>query len=187
MRLQYDFFHRSTLLVAEELLGKYLVRRIGRRTLIGKIVETEAYNGPLDLACHASRGRTKRTEVLFGEPGTWYIYLIYGMYYCLNIVTEEKDYPAAVLIRALEPIGEFPENTHTNGPGRLCKALAIDKTLNATSSLLPASRLWIEDHGESVEPDQIARVPRIGVDYSGEYKDKPWRFYITGNRFVSKK
>lgn len=188
MRLDADFFRRPTLLVAEQLLGKFLVRRIGRRRMVAKIVEVEAYNGPSDLACHASKGRTKRTEVLFAEPGTWYVYLIYGMYHCLNIVTEEKDYPAAVLIRALEPVSGFggEEDVRTNGPGRLCRALAIDKTLNATLSFARGSELWIEDRGETVDSDLIARVPRIGIDYAGEYRDKPWRFYIMGNQYVSR-
>ena len=132
------------------------------------ITEVEAYVGPEDKASHASKGRTPRTEVMFGKPGYWYVYLIYGMHYCLNIVTEEKDYPAAILIRGVEDI---------SGPGRVTKYVGIDKGFNAMSASKKTG-LWIEDRGAVIKPSQIKRGKRIGVDYAGEWKDKLWRFYI---------
>ena len=157
MILQKDFYNRDTTAVAKELLGKYLVRKIGNRILAYSIIETEAYVGPNDKACHASRGFTKRTAVMFGPPGIAYIYLIYGMYYCLNIVTRESGYPAAVLIRALD----HPEMT---GPGRLTKFLNIT--------------LWIENRGVIVKKNAITATPRIGVGYAGEWSKKPFRYII---------
>lgn len=165
------FFNRPTLKVAKELLGKFLVRKIGGKIIKAMITETEAYCGPKDLACHASKGRTKRTEVMFGPAGHAYVYLIYGMYYCLNIVTEDEGYPAAVLIRAVDAAG-------VNGPGKLCRFFKIDKTFNG-EDLIKSKRLWIEE-GIKIKPEQIKRSKRIGVDYAGEYKDKPWRFFLKG-------
>jgi DNA-3-methyladenine glycosylase len=204
MKLKRKFYNRPTLTVAKELLGKYLVHKIGKKKLIGKIVETEAYVGPRDLASHASRGRTKRTELMFGPPGHAYIYLIYGMYFCFNIVTERKDYPAAVLIRAIEPIplippllkgarvislplkkGELEGVKPTNGPGKLCRYLQIDKRLNGID--LTGNVLWIEDRGVKIPKNQIDSARRIGVEYAGRWKNKKWRFYIESNPFVSKK
>jgi len=132
------------------------------------ITEVEAYVGPQDLASHASKGRTSRTEVMFGKFGYWYVYLIYGMHYCLNIVTEEKDYPAAILIRGIEGI---------SGPGRITKYFGIDKTLNGTLASKKTC-LWIEDRGLIINPRRIKRGKRIGVDYAGRWKDKLWRFYM---------
>ena len=123
--LPRSYFNRSTVVVARSLLGKYLVRRNGAGVLAGKIIEVEAYVGPQDLACHASKGRTLRTEVLFGPPGISYVYLIYGMYHCLNVVTEKAEFPAAVLLRAVEVEGQL-----IDGPGRLCRAFSIDRSLN---------------------------------------------------------
>lgn len=181
-----------------------MVRKIGKKKLVGKIVETEAYVGPKDLASHASRGKTPRTEVMFGPPGHAYVYLIYGLNYCFNIVTERKNYPAAVLIRAIEPIeniklmychrklslpkshdSKFMTSDLTNGPGKLCQAFKIDKKLNNID--LTGNVLWLEDRGVKIKPQQIVATKRIGVEYAGKYKDKPWRFYIKGNKFVSKK
>ncbi len=177
-RLSRNFFVRPTLIVARELLGKILIRKIGptsprlrrasRKIIRAMITETEAYCGPRDLASHASKGRTKRTEIMFGPPGHAYVYLIYGMYYCLNIVTEAENYPAAVLIRAVDAVG-------VNGPGKLCRFLKIDKTLNGEDTI-KSRRLWIED-GKELKPRQIGRAKRIGVDYAGPYKDKLWRFF----------
>jgi len=195
MKLSRQFYNRPTLKVAKELLGKYLVRKIGRQKLIGKIIETEAYVGTKDKASHASRGRTPRTELMFGPPGHAYIYLIYGMYYCLNIVTERKDFPSAVLIRALEPkesISLMKKNRKTNnlgnltsGPGKLCQALKIDKKLNGISLVddIPKCRLWIEKEGKIrgsrlKKKGKIIARPRIGVDYAGKWKDKKWRFIL---------
>src|SRR3989442_13774861 len=140
-KLPRSFYSRSTLDVASDLLGKVLVRRLRRREMAGKIVETEAYVGPHDLACHASKGHTPRTAVMFGEPGHAYIYMIYGFHFCLNVVTEPAGYPAAVLIRAVEPLENVElmprfctksQNgvARINGPLKLCKAMSIDKTLN---------------------------------------------------------
>ncbi len=167
--LSRKFFARPTLIVAKELLGKFLVRKIGRKIIRAMITETEAYCGPKDLACHASKGRTGRTEVMFGPAGHTYVYLIYGMYHCLNIVTEKENYPAAVLIRAVDANG-------VNGPGKLCRFLKIDKALNG-EDLIKGKRLWIED-GKKLKPAQISRAKRIGIDYAGPYKHKPWRFFI---------
>ncbi|MBI2063627.1 MAG: DNA-3-methyladenine glycosylase [Candidatus Yanofskybacteria bacterium] len=170
-RLGTTFFNRSTLTVAQELLGKFLVRRIRRKTISVMITETEAYCGPSDLASHASRGRTKRTEVMFGPPGHAYIYLIYGMYHCFNIVTEKEDYPAAVLIRAIDAEG-------VNGPGKLCRYFQINRSLN-NEDLTASKKLWLEDRKVKVKPSQIKCFPRIGIDYAGSYKNKLWRFVLS--------
>lgn len=188
-RITRDLFNRPTLTVAKELLGKFLVRRMGNKVVTAMITETEAYVGPRDRASHASRGRTARTEVMFGPPGHAYIYLIYGMYYCFNVVTERKNYPAAVLIRGvrLQGIGSSknlklnPEphtlNASLNGPGKLCRYFKIDKSLNA-EDLIISRKLWLEDRGVKIQPNQIKRGKRIGIDYAGVYKHKPWRFYV---------
>ncbi len=184
LRLPQSYYRQNTLKVARGLLGKYLVRRIGNKKIVGQITETEAYCGPDDLASHASRGRTPRTEVMFGEPGYWYVYLIYGMYYCLNVVTEKKDYPAAVLIRSVMPASGLPANVKTDGPGKLCRAFQINESANTYSRLNhspafgPRAALWIEDRGVKLKTGSIKKVPRVGVDYAGEYRDKRWRFYI---------
>jgi DNA-3-methyladenine glycosylase len=175
-KLTRTFFNRATLKVARELLGKFLVRRIGGKVIRAIITETEAYRGPKDLACHASKGRTKRTEVMFGPAGHAYVYLIYGMYYCLNIVTEAEDYPAAVLIRAVDAAG-------VNGPGKLCRFFKIDKTFNG-EDLIKSKRLWVEE-GITIKPGQIKRSKRIGVDYAGKYKDKLWRFFLKGHAIAA--
>jgi len=196
-KLTREFFNRKTEIVARELLGKVLVHQDGKKTFSGIIVETEAYVGPKDLASHASRRKTPRNEPMFGEAGFWYIYLIYGFYNCLNVVTEGKDYPAAVLIRALEPLEgieqmkinrktEKSENL-TNGPGKLCQALEIDKKLNQTNLFEKNSKLFIVDSGIKISPRQIKKAKRVGVDYAGKWKDKLLRFYIKDNPFVSKK
>jgi DNA-3-methyladenine glycosylase len=158
--------------VARSLIGKYLVRVIDGRILAGKILEVEAYVGPQDKACHASKGRTQRTEVLFGPPGVAYVYLIYGMYHCLNVVTEREESPSAVLIRAIEIDGEL-----IDGPGRLCRALQIDRRLNRVD-LTTGESLWFEDRGVLVERGDVEAHPRIGVDYAGEWAKKPWRFRL---------
>lgn len=170
-RLNRKFFERSALVVARELLGKYLVRRLNRKIVVFKITETEAYHGPKDKASHASRGRTPRTSVMFGPPGHAYVYLIYGMYHCLNIVTGPEDFPSAVLIRGIEGF---------NGPGKLCREFKIDKSLN-TKDITKSHELWLEDRGEAV--GKIKRTPRIGVDYAGEYKDKKWRFVLAETKY----
>lgn len=167
--LSTSFFDRPTLTVARELLGKFLVVRQEDGTEIAVMIcETEAYDGPEDRASHAFRGKTKRTNVMFGAAGVWYIYLIYGMYWMLNIVTGPEAYPAAVLIRA---VGDY------TGPGKLTKALRIDKRFHEK----PASRttgLWIEDRGEQLQYE-IKQTPRIGVDYAGpHWSQKEYRFLL---------
>lgn len=168
--LAKSFFDRPTLIVASELLGKFLVRRFeGGQTRALMILETEAYDGPHDRASHASRGRTPRNEVMFGPAGIWYVYLVYGMHHMLNVVTGPEGYPAAVLIRALAGV---------SGPGRLTRELEVHRVLNAR----PASRvsgLWIEDRGVLIPRSKIAKAPRVGVDYAGPlWSAKPWRFML---------
>lgn len=192
MKLPQLFFQRSTKTVARQLIGKYLVRKHERGNIVGRIVETEAYLGPHDLACHAAKGRTARTEVMFGSGGHAYVYFIYGFYNMLNIVTEKDGYPAAVLIRAVEPVagielmqaGRKCTDLHnlTSGPGKLCQAFAIDRRFNGVD--LSDGLLYVEDRG-GVRP-KIATTARIGVDYAGKWKDEPLRFTIPGNEFVSK-
>ena len=170
--LPISFYARDTLVVARDLLGKYLVRQLPNGIRAGRLIEVEAYVGGNDLACHASKGRTKRTEVLFGSPGRAYVYLIYGMYHCLNVVTERLDFPAAVLIRAVED-----ETGLIDGPGRVCRAYEVDLKLNY-HDLSTAQTLWIEDRGERVPKSRIGAYPRINVDYAGQWAAKPWRFRI---------
>jgi DNA-3-methyladenine glycosylase len=174
-RLTREFFERRTLLVARELLGKIIVRRIGKQKLSVMITETEAYIGEKDLASHARFGRTKRNAVMYGHGGVWYPYFIYGMHWMLNVTTEGFDRPAAVLIRA----GILIETDHViRGPGILAKALKVDASFygkNATSG-----DLYIEDRGD--RPKKIVRTARIGIDYAGAYKDKKWRFVIPNSR-----
>lgn len=167
MKLGADFFNKNTLWVAKNLLGKYLCRRLkSGRIISAMITETEAYRGFDDKASHASRGRTARTEVMFGAPGTVYVYLIYGMYHCLNLVCEKEDYPAAVLIRAVEGV---------NGPGKVCRHFQIDRRLNNQKL---GRELWVEDHNFKVPRLKIQATRRVGVDYAGESKDWPWRFFL---------
>ena len=193
LKLPRSFYEQSTVDVAKLLLGKFLVRKHTDGDSIGRIVETEAYIGPQDLACHAAKGRTKRTEVMFGPPGHAYVYFIYGFYHMLNLVTEAQDYPAAVLIRAVEPMKgmELMKQRRrsdelrnlASGPGKLCQAFAIDRSLNGAD--VCAKALYIEDRGEP--PPKILSTARIGVDYAGKWKDKRLRFVVPGNEFVSKR
>ena len=170
--LDRDFFARPALKVARDLLGKFLVRRVNGLQIAAMIGETEAYIGPHDKACHAFRGRTDRTDVMFGDPGNWYVYFIYGMHWMLNVVTDEVDYPAAVLVRAA---GEWI------GPGRLTRGMQIDRALNGLSAS-KQSGLWIEDRGIALPRGQIKRTPRIGVKYAAEWAEKPYRFLLNGRR-----
>jgi DNA-3-methyladenine glycosylase len=188
--LPRKFYNRSTLKVAKELLGKYLVVPKNGEKLSGKIVETEAYIGLNDPASHAYRGMTERNKVMFGNPGYAYVYLTYGMYHCLNFVTERNGYPAAVLIRALEPeqgIETMQQRRKkekfedlTNGPGKLCLAMGIDRSLCGAD--LCSEVIYVEDRGEST--GKIVSTNRIGVD---EGKEKKWRFYIKESGLVSRK
>lgn len=191
MRLKRKFFNRNTVLVAQELLGKFLVRRIGNKLVKAKITETEAYCGTRDLACHASKGLTERTKVMFGSAGFSYVYMVYGMYHCLNIVTEKEGNPAAVLIRSVGVVDGLPRSelpilsfaaqpqseVLLRGPGILCRELKIDRKLNAVD-LIKSNLLWIEDGEIKIKKSQIKKDKRIGVDYAGKWKDKLWRFYL---------
>jgi DNA-3-methyladenine glycosylase len=180
--LPIRFYGRDTRTVARELLGKWLVCDQNGSPRIGRIVETEAYLGTHDRACHSARGRTPRTEVMFGPPGRAYVYRIYGMYDCVNVVTEPVGCAAAVLIRAVEPV--LGILGRTDGPGRLCRAMAIDRSLNGADLRGPALRIH-EPPGPAA-PFQIASRPRIGVDYAGRWARRLLRFTIRGNRFVSR-
>jgi DNA-3-methyladenine glycosylase len=178
--LPRDFFGRRSLRVARDLIGCLLVHGRGRTARIVRIVETEAYVGPEDLACHASHGRTARTEVMFGPPGHAYVYLVYGMHHCLNVVTDPEGHAAAVLLRGVEPLSGVLERT--DGPGKLTRAMQIDRRHNGVDLCAPP--LFI---GEGDEPrGRIATSPRVGVEYSGEWAKRPWRFFEVGNPYVSR-
>jgi len=178
-KLPRNFYSQSTLKVARELLGKYLIYVDGGIQLVGRIVETEAYQGPQDLAAHSARGRTERNQVMFGRAGHVYVYLIYGMWNCVNVVTRAEGIPHAVLIRAVEPIENLNDKTH--GPGLLCKAYGIDRQLNGTD--LCGGKMWIESHDDRAV--RMKRATRIGVDYAGEWVHKLWRFYDRDSAYVS--
>jgi DNA-3-methyladenine glycosylase len=179
--LPRDFYLRRTLTVARDLIGMHLVRVHRGHKRIGRIVETEAYQGPQDLAAHSARGKTERNAVMFGPPGHAYVYLIYGMWDCVNVVTREHGVPHAVLIRAIEPIANIDDKTW--GPGLLCKALHIDRKLNGTD-LCNSNALWLEAPS-TPKRSKIARAPRIGVDYAGDWAHKNWRFFDQGSAYVS--
>lgn len=167
--LQRGFFARPAEHVAPDLLGKWLVRRCGRTTVAHRIIETEAYIGPEDLACHAARGRTKRTEVMFGPPGVFYVYFIYGMYWMLNVIAREEGFPAGVLIRGVETL---------SGPGRLTRALDITGKLNGRTASR-SSGLWFADTDEQIDPRRMVCTPRIGIDYAGPiWAPSPLRFVL---------
>jgi DNA-3-methyladenine glycosylase len=174
-RLPQSFYARPTLTVARDLLGKLLIRRTDGGMSSVRITEVEAYRGEDDLACHASRGRTPRTETLYARPGTAYVYLIYGMYHCLNVVTERADFPAAVLLRGAEPIDEELPSAAYHGPGRLCRSLNITRAENGLN-LTRSRDLFFADDGARVPPHAVARTPRIGVEYAGAAAAWPWRF-----------
>lgn len=203
MIISKEFYNRSALDVAQDLLGKVLVREVDGKVLKGKIVETEAYIGAIDKACHAYNGRrTKRTEILYEDAGVSYIYFIYGLYHCFNVVTNKKDVAEAVLIRAIEPINEldyisnirynkkYDELTKaqsknlTNGPSKLCLAYLLNKDLNAVKLYEKGDVYITDDNNENFE---IVESKRIGIDYAEEAKDFLWRFYIKDNIYISKK
>ncbi|OGI26270.1 MAG: 3-methyladenine DNA glycosylase [Candidatus Moranbacteria bacterium RBG_13_45_13] len=176
MILPKKFYSRSTLQVAKGLLGCFLVREYKSRIIKAMITETEAYIGEDDLACHASRGKTPRTVVMYDQPGRAYIYMVYGMYHCLNIVTEKKDFPAAVLIRGVQ-IKEVSYNK-TNGPGKLCKFLRIDKCLNRWD-ITRGEKLWIEGRDSNIKLPRIKKSKRMGIDYAKHCREYLWRFHLT--------
>jgi len=202
VKLGREFYNRDTITVAKDLLGKVLVHNNKGNIMKGKIVETEAYLGLRDKAAHAYGGRrTKRVEVMYGPPGVAYVYFIYGMYYCFNIVAQEEGVPEAVLVRAIEPIESidqmainrfkkpyeeltrYQKRNLTNGPGKLCMALNITKEHNGLD--LCEDTLYVEEGEE--EDFNIITSKRIGIDYAEEAKDFPYRFYIEGNPYVSAK
>jgi DNA-3-methyladenine glycosylase len=180
-RLPRRFYDRDTVLVARELLGMHLVHVQDGIARVARIVETEAYLGPHDLAAHSARGLTPRTRVMFGAPGHAYVYLVYGMHHCFNVVTEAQGHAAAVLVRAVEPVANVVGRTQ--GPGLLCRALGIDRRLNGADLL--GEELFIARPPRG-EPLAIVRRPRIGVDYAGAWARRLLRFYIKGNRCVSR-
>ena len=197
MILQRTFYEQDILTVSRNMLGKILVHESPQGVTSGKIVEVEAYCGPEDRAAHSYDGRrTPRNDVMFGEKGYAYVYLIYGMYYCVNItagIIPRK--PEAVLIRAIEPIEGLTlmekrrgvtlgkTKNLTNGPGRLCMAMGITKAQHKLEMTVPP--FYIKD-AKPIHRDVIVETVRIGVDYAQDWKEKPWRFYIKGNNFVSK-
>lgn len=180
--LPRSFYNRDTEQVAKELLGKWLVHALDQSLRIGRVVETEAYLGPHDLAAHSARGRTPRTETMFGPPGYAYVYMIYGVHHCVNAVTLPEAHASAVLIRALEPVQGIEGKT--SGPGLLCRALGIDRSHNGLD--LTTGPLFFT-RPESEPAFEIVARPRIGVDYAGEWAGKPLRFYIAGNAYISRK
>ena len=180
-KLERAFYDRDAQLVARDLLGRYLVHRVGGIERVGRIVEVEAYLGPHDLAAHSSKGLTPRTRVMFGPPGHAYVYLIYGMHHCVNVVTEAEGKASAVLLRALEPVSRL--EGRTQGPGLLCKAMGLDLRQNGADLL--GDELYIAE-SLPMPPMRILRRPRIGVDYAGHWARRLLRFYIKDNRWVSK-
>ncbi|HEX6348720.1 MAG TPA: DNA-3-methyladenine glycosylase [Candidatus Dormibacteraeota bacterium] len=171
--LALEWFARDTLEVARELLGKVLVRSLDGQVLTGRLVEVEAYLGPEDQAAHSARGLTPRTRVMYGPPGHAYVYFIYGMHHCLNFVTRPEGVPQAVLVRALEP---GPGVGRSSGPGLVCRALGIDRSLNGRPLVPPD--LYVADDGFRVDPSQVVTGPRVGVAYAGEWAARPWRFRL---------
>lgn len=180
-KLPRDFYDRDTTVVARELLGMHLVHVVDGVARVGRIVETEAYLGPHDLAAHSSRGLTPRTKVMFGPPGHVYVYLIYGMHFCMNMVTEREGHAAAVLLRALEPVQNL--EGRTQGPGLLCKAMGINKRHNGADLL--GDEIYVTRPGVE-ERLSIVRRPRVGVDYAGHWARRLLRFYIKGNAYISR-
>ncbi len=194
-RLKREFFARDTLVVARELLGQRLVRVLDGSRLSGRIVEVEAYVGEDDQASHARPGRTKRNAPMYGPPGHAYVYFIYGMHHCFNVVTERDGFPAAVLIRALEPLegveemrarrGGRPDVQLTSGPARLCQALDVDRRFDGDDLCAPDALLFLEE--DVCMPDEaVAAGPRIGVRGDETAMTIPWRFYVWGNEHVSR-
>lgn len=172
--LPEKFYSRPTLEVAKNLLGCIIVRRLGRKEMKAVITDVEAYVGEDDLASHASKGRTKRTEIMYGSPGRAYVYLVYGMYDILNIVTEQKDFPAAVMIRGVKIEGI--DYVRTNGPGKVCRELKIDRKFNGYDIIL-GEKIWI-CKGEHIGPERIISTKRVGIDYAKHCREYPWRFIL---------
>jgi DNA-3-methyladenine glycosylase len=199
--LDRSFFARSTLVVARDLLGRFVCRQTAdgesAGLTVGRIVEVEAYGGPEDLASHSRAGLTKRTAPMFGEVGHAYVYLVYGMHECLNVVAKDGGAQAgAVLLRAIEPVSGVeimrqrrgrandPDSKLASGPARLCQAMAVDRSFDG-HDLCSGDRLWLATGDRSLTDEAIATGPRIGVDYAGEWAARPWRFWLGGNPAVS--
>jgi DNA-3-methyladenine glycosylase len=180
-KLPRSFYDRDTIVVAHELLGKHLVHVVAGVERVGRIVEVEAYLGPHDLAAHSARGLTRRTRVMFGPPGHAYVYLIYGMHWCMNMVTQAEGTASAVLLRAVEPVKNI--EGRTQGPALLTKAMGIDGRLNGRDLL--SDDLFVRDPPDEADI-RIVKRPRIGVDYAGRWARRLLRFYIRGNPFISK-
>jgi DNA-3-methyladenine glycosylase len=196
-KLPPEFYTRPDVLkVARDLLGKLLVvPTTNRKRVSGIIVEVEAYRGPEDRASHAFGGRrTKRTETMYKMGGVAYVYFVYGMYYQFNVVSNVEDTPHAILVRALEPVEGIdfmrkrrhthPDHNLTNGPGKLCIAMSINRELDGADLL--GNRVWLEEY-EKIPASRISKGPRIGIDYAEDWVDKPWRFWIRDNSYVSRK
>jgi DNA-3-methyladenine glycosylase len=181
-RVPSSFFTQGTLKVARALIGMRLVRQDRGTLRVGRIVETEAYLGPRDRAAHSSRGRTARNEVMFGPPGHAYVYFIYGIWNCMNVVTARTGIPQAVLVRALEPVQGI--TGRSCGPGLLCRALRIDRRLNGID--LSGDLLWLSPGVAPARRLRIGRSPRIGVDYAGEWARRPWRFFDRDSACISR-
>jgi DNA-3-methyladenine glycosylase len=180
-KLPRSFYDRDTIIVARELLGKFLVHQSAGVERIGKIVEVEAYLGPHDLAAHSAKGLTERTKVMFGPPGHAYVYLIYGIYNCMNVVTEREGHASAILLRAIEPVKNI--EGRTQGPGLLCRAMGIDRKLNAHDLLSENFYIGMPAKAEFFS---TVKRPRIGVDYAKHWAKRHLRFYIKGNPFISR-
>ena len=196
-KLARGFYTRPDVLkVARDLLGKLLVvPTANKKRVSGMIVEVEAYRGPEDRASHAYGGRrTKRTETMYQLGGMAYVYFVYGMYYQFNVVSNVEDIPHAILVRALQPVEgiEFirkrrhthPDHNLTNGPGKLCIAMGIDRRLDRADLL--GNRVWLEEY-QTIPSARISKGPRIGIDYAEDWVDKPWRFWIRDNSYVSRR
>lgn len=182
-RLPLTFYARPALEVARDLLGTLLVVEgvAGRR--VGRIVEVEAYLGEHDLASHSAKGRTPRTEVMFGPAGRSYVYLIYGMHHCFNVVTDGEGVASAVLVRGVEPVEGIPPGERTDGPGRLCRVLGVN--LNHNGLWLDSDRLHLSP-GTPVPEARVARGPRIGVEYAGAWAAEPLRLWDRDSGHVSR-
>jgi DNA-3-methyladenine glycosylase len=196
MKLPISFYQRDdTLAIARELLGKLLVApdSNGRR-VSGVIVETEAYLGEIDKAAHSYGGRrTARNEITYAPGGHVYVFFVYGMYYQLNLVTGLVDSPQVVLVRGIEPVegidimierrGNMKDTNLTSGPGKLCIAFGIDRSFNGED--LSGERVWVEEH-KTFKVGEISSGPRVGIDYAEEFIEMPWRYWVKGNKYVSK-
>lgn len=180
-RLPRAFYARDTRTVAKELLGKILVHQEGGVRRAARIVETEAYHGPNDRASHARFGPTPRAAVMFGRPGVAYVYLVYGLSHCMNVVTGPEGFPSAVLLRAAEPVEGCLHATR--GPGNLCRALAIRREHDDGRDLC-GDDLFLED--APAAPERILAARRVNVDYAGPWAERPWRYALAGNPWVSR-